>query len=146
MRPVVRGTPQALAAVRLITEVAFGVVAYDFIFFWLHLGMHRLPRVRRTLGRSDRPLCRWLGRALGALGGLLRHGQHHSWRRTELSAVKVLDHSLLDGVMQVGCGVHGCLLFVVVEASWWPMCGVRRTGRFYCLWSDNTGTLPGALL
>ena len=30
-----------------------GLVAYDFGFFWLHVGMHLLPRVGRAVGHSQ---------------------------------------------------------------------------------------------
>jgi len=30
-----------------------GLVAYDFVFFWLHMGMHLLPRVGRAVGHSQ---------------------------------------------------------------------------------------------
>ena len=30
-----------------------GLVAYDFVFFWLHVGMHLLPRVGRAVGHSQ---------------------------------------------------------------------------------------------
>ena len=48
------------SGLQLCLEIAGGLVAYDFVFFWLHLGMHLFPR----------------------LGWLLGHGRHHEFDGT----------------------------------------------------------------
>ena len=47
------GCPTGAASTgQLVAEVAAGLVAYDFVFFWLHVGMHLLPRIGRAVGHS----------------------------------------------------------------------------------------------
>mmetsp|Transcript_6227 Transcript_6227/g.9391 ORF Transcript_6227/g.9391 Transcript_6227/m.9391 type:complete len:307 (-) Transcript_6227:86-1006(-) len=62
---------------RLIIEVAYGILAYDFIFFWIHLAMHKV-----TL-----------------MAYLSRHYVHHT--QTHLCASEVQHHSIVDGSLQV---------------------------------------------
>jgi hypothetical protein len=76
------GCPASLWALfRLVVEVACGVVLYDALFFIVHVAFHRF--------------------------GLRAHRRHHALRRTPragggwMSAAKVLDHSLVDGALQV---------------------------------------------
>ena len=67
----------------LCAEVASGIVAYDFLFFWVHLSMHVVPR----------------------LGWLAGHGRHHQFDAAgapgEVSCHRVVHHSLVDGGLQV---------------------------------------------
>lgn len=68
---------------RFIGELAFGIVAYDFFFFWVHLAMHACP-----------------SRCHG-------HTVHHSFTEDASGKAKflepeaVVNHSLLDGTLQV---------------------------------------------
>jgi len=64
---------------RLAAELVFGLLAYDAIFFAIHLLMHRGPR--------------WFGRAT-------YHRRHHT-NETDLRAMHVLQHSFFDGSLQV---------------------------------------------
>lgn len=77
-------TPQPLplespSALRLIVEVALGIWAYDFIFYWIHLAMHQ-------------------GLPLG-------HEVHHEMtvfnKRESLLGRLVVNHSFLDGAAEV---------------------------------------------
>jgi len=69
----------------LFAETAGGLVAYDFLFFWLHLAMHCWP---------------WFGR-------LLDHARHHDRDDTgasvqaQGSAFRTVRHSFVDGALQV---------------------------------------------
>ena len=65
---------------RLLAEVAIGVVLYDFVFFWIHLAMHK----NRTLFR-------------------LVHARHHAHRW--LSPGSTVVHSLVDGFLQVAVNI-----------------------------------------
>ena len=69
----------ASEAVYLMFEIVFGVFVYDFIFFWIHLAMHKIR----------------------AFGKAASHSKHHAVRACPMSAIKVLDHSLVDGTFQV---------------------------------------------
>lgn len=76
----------AASAAKLVAEVVAGLVAYDFVFFWLHMGMHLLPRVGRAVG----------------------HSQHHDFDgkrggggAASESAFRTVNHSLVDGSLQV---------------------------------------------
>lgn len=72
---------------RLVGELIFGLWAYDFLFYWLHLAMHRWP----SLGHG--------------------HSVHHGWRGGAgadtkpsdrfLEAEVVVQHSFFDGSLQV---------------------------------------------
>jgi len=65
---------------RLVTEVGFGVVAYDFVFSWIHVGMHRaFPRTCHD------------------------HHQHHQINNFcgRVLALDTVNHGLLDGSLQV---------------------------------------------
>jgi len=65
---------------RLVTEVGFGVVAYDFVFSWIHIGMHRaFPRACHD------------------------HHQHHQINSFcgRVLALDTVNHGLLDGSLQV---------------------------------------------
>ena len=68
---------QAPCLSRLVFEVLLSLIVYDFLFFWLHLAFHKIGGVNR----------------------LVRHQQHHS--KTPLDATQVVNHSLLDGTLQV---------------------------------------------
>jgi len=75
----------AASAAQLVAEVAAGLVAYDFVFFWLHVGMHLMPRVGRAVGHSK------------------HHdfdGKHGGGAASE-SAFRTVNHSLADGSLQV---------------------------------------------
>jgi sterol desaturase/sphingolipid hydroxylase (fatty acid hydroxylase superfamily) len=67
---------------RLLVELVSGVVAYDFAFFWLHLLMHRSPTVYRLLQHS-------------------RHHENHVGGRLDETALRTINHSLVDGGLQV---------------------------------------------
>ena len=74
------GCPTTVAsALWLAVDVGFGIAAYDAIFFGVHLLFHR-----------------------PGMPGRRHHATHHADR---LSAAKVLDHSLLDGALQVGVNI-----------------------------------------
>lgn len=62
---------------RVIFEVITGIVLYDFLFFWIHFGMHHFP----TLNRYH------------------QHKVHH--RHTVLCASVVQQHSAVDATLQV---------------------------------------------
>jgi sterol desaturase/sphingolipid hydroxylase (fatty acid hydroxylase superfamily) len=62
---------------RLLFEVAEGILYYDFIFFWIHLAMHKMPR----------------------LAWLFGHNVHHD--QEILCANEVQHHSFVDGSLQV---------------------------------------------
>mmetsp|Transcript_49106 Transcript_49106/g.129827 ORF Transcript_49106/g.129827 Transcript_49106/m.129827 type:complete len:354 (+) Transcript_49106:72-1133(+) len=73
----------AVTAGRLACEVAFGVVAYDFLFSWLHYGMHHVfPK-------------------------FVDHHQHHQITRFSgrLLAADTVNHGLLDFALQVGVNI-----------------------------------------
>ena len=40
------------SGLQLCLEIASGLVAYDFVFFWLHLAMHLFPRLAWLLGHG----------------------------------------------------------------------------------------------
>ena len=67
----------------LTLEVCAGIVAYDFVFFWLHLAMHEWPKLGLTLG----------------------HLKHHELDGREAgcneTAGRVTHHSAADGALQV---------------------------------------------
>lgn len=70
---------------RLIAETCAGVVAYDFLFYWVHLAMHLWPDV-------------------GRLAGHWRHHHHdgHADASPDLeTAMRTLNQSFLDGLVQV---------------------------------------------
>jgi len=82
-RPIAAEPPTFL---RLVGELAFGIFAYDFFFYWIHLSMHLFP--------------------LGFLGHMIHH--ELAVAKTEekakvqfLEAEAVVNHSLLDGTLQV---------------------------------------------
>lgn len=70
---------------RLSLEVGFGILAYDFVFYWIHLFMHIFPRLPHG------------------------HSVHHELVEANVSGGKVafleaesvVNHSLADGLMQV---------------------------------------------
>lgn len=87
---LVRGTKpievEAPTFWRLVAEVAMGIVAYDFIFYWLHLAMHCYPRLPHG------------------------HGLHHELSSGAngdkfLESSAVVNHSLLDGTLQVAVNI-----------------------------------------
>lgn len=57
-------------------QVLLSVFAYDFVFFFIHVGLHKAKSLR------------WI-----------RHSKHHSM--SPLIATEVLDHSFADGTLQV---------------------------------------------
>ena len=72
-------------AFRLFTELCLGIVAYDFIFYWIHLAMHKFPNS-------------WH-----------KHETHHELKvhpvcgTSFLGVELVVNHSLEDALMQVCC-------------------------------------------
>lgn len=62
---------------RLLFEVVEGILYYDFIFFWIHLAMHKLPKFS------------WF----------FQHHVHHDQKL--LCANEVQHHSFIDGSLQV---------------------------------------------
>jgi hypothetical protein len=83
-RRVTHGCPHSLyELLHLCTEVCSGLLAYDFIFFWIHLAMHAVPRVGLVLG----------------------HARHHKFDGTEdpkhESCHRTVNHGLVDGMLQV---------------------------------------------
>ena len=76
---VTTGCPHNLSNVlHLWTELAAGIVAYDWLFFWVHLAMHMCPA---TIGR------------------LTRHARHHALNHA--STFRTVHHSFVDGSLQV---------------------------------------------
>lgn len=76
--------PQAPTFARLVGEVVLGIWAYDFIFYWLHLAMHKFPNLPH--------------------GHSVHHEMVESTGRPQLQfleAEAVVNHSLLDGALQV---------------------------------------------
>ena len=76
----------AWSLLQLCAQIVSGLVAYDFVFFWLHLGMHASPR----------------------LGQLLGHARHHEYDGTGdaklESSFRTTHHGLIDGTLQVTYG------------------------------------------
>ena len=68
------------SSLELLCSVVASVAVYDFIFYWVHLALHKVP---------------WLLRNV--------HAVHH--RQVQLSAREVVHHSLSDGTLQVGANV-----------------------------------------
>eukprot|EP00965_Chrysotila_dentata_P182320 6020486-Pleurochrysis_carterae.AAC.4 len=73
----------AESSLQLAIEVCAGIIAYDFIFFWIHLSMHAMPRT---------------------IGWMTNHTRHHELDATVLnghavhvSAGRVVHHSFVDG-------------------------------------------------
>lgn len=69
------------SVVRFTVEVALGIWAYDFLFFWIHLAMHRWPRLPFGHGTHHQML----------------HGSSHEY----LSAELVVNNALPDAALQV---------------------------------------------
>lgn len=78
---------------RLVFEVLLSLLVYDFLFFWLHLAFHKV----------------------GAVNRLVRHQKHHS--KTPLDATQVVNHSLLDGTLQVPCTYSCCLHSILTSGQ-----------------------------
>lgn len=75
--PLTQDSPTIL---RLGIEVLFGIIAYDFIFFWIHLGMHYFPQYQ------------WFH----------QHFIHHQQQQgSGLLASEVQHHSLIDASLQI---------------------------------------------
>ena len=73
------GCPRDLSKfVYLVAEVSSGIVAYDFLFFWVHVLMHTSKTVS------------WL----------TSHQQHHRYADEE-TAYRTVNHSMVDGALQV---------------------------------------------
>jgi len=70
---------QAPSAAGLLLQVAASIFVYDFLFFWVHLALHKF----RMLG--------WI------------HTRHHT--KSPMNASEVVRHSLLDGALQVVCNI-----------------------------------------
>lgn len=95
-RPIEEASPTFL---RVVAELVFGIWAYDFVFYWFHLGMHKLPS------------------CLNILHG---HSAHHELSETRskpricfMNAEAVVNHSLFDGALQVAVNI-----FVQCLAPW----------------------------
>jgi len=72
------GTPTSISELcYLVLELASGIVLYDFIFFFIHWGMHEIPVLRKF------------------------HHHHHAMTPGTLEARDVVHHSLADGTLQV---------------------------------------------
>lgn len=75
------------SVLRLIAECTSGLVAYDFLFYWIHLAMHMSYHV----------------------GHLLGHGRHHEFDGTLNSRLessfRTTHHSIMDGGLQVLCNI-----------------------------------------
>ena len=69
--------PEPPTALRLLVEVSYGIFAYDFIFFWIHLAMHKVS----------------------FMAYLSQHHVHHT--QSNLCASEVQHHSIVDGSLQV---------------------------------------------
>lgn len=83
----------------LTTEVVSGIVAYDFVFFFIHWAMHEVPSLR------------------------FMHAKHHDAEsRQLLECNDVLRHSLLDGLIQVLVNIA-----VQQRTPWW--CRKSRCAR-----------------
>jgi len=78
--PPIEELPPSFA--RLVLEVSFGVVVYDFLYFWVHYALHRT-----------------------ALGRLFRHQEHHDLHCSKLCAHHVVQHSLSEGFLQVAVNI-----------------------------------------
>lgn len=65
------------STVRVFIELASGIIAYDFIFFWIHLAMHTFPSISH----------------------IHMHYVHHA--QTMLTASEVQHHSAVDATLQV---------------------------------------------
>lgn len=75
----------AASLVQLLAETCCGIVGYDFLFYWFHLSMHVWPNIGRLMGH-------W------------RHHDHDGYvgaAPAAETAMRTLNHSLLDGTMQV---------------------------------------------
>lgn len=80
--------PEAPTFARVVGELGFGIVAYDFIFYWIHLGMHCWPN--------------------GPHGHSVHHEVSVSDKKSHtkfLEAELVVNHSLFDGALQVGVNI-----------------------------------------
>jgi sterol desaturase/sphingolipid hydroxylase (fatty acid hydroxylase superfamily) len=79
---VVGGCPESItdagAWVRVVAELVSGIVAYDAIFFIIHLSMHAFPFLHSSTS----------------------HAQHHVSPCDE-TVYRTVNHSLLDGTLQV---------------------------------------------
>jgi len=67
---------EAPSTILLLSQVFLGIFVYDFLFFWIHLSMHKLKYL-----------------------GFLGHAVHH--RKHPLEATQVVNHSFADGFLQV---------------------------------------------
>jgi len=73
---------------RLAGEVALGIWSYDFIFYWIHLFMHRWPQLPH--------------------GHMVHHehsGGHGEGKSPFLEPEHVVNHSLADGALQVAVNI-----------------------------------------
>lgn len=73
------------SSTELLCSIAASVAVYDFIFYWVHLALHKSP---------------WLLRNV--------HATHH--RQDQLISREVVHHSFVDGAMQVGANVFALKL------------------------------------
>ena len=64
----------------LLGGACCSIFVYDFIFYWVHLALHKVP---------------WLFRHV--------HATHH--RQVDLTSKETVHHSLLDGTLQVGANI-----------------------------------------
>lgn len=65
---------------RFITELSTGIILYDFIFWFIHLSLHKVPLFYKYI-----------------------HSTHHT--HTQLSACITVKHSLIDAALQVGVNI-----------------------------------------
>jgi len=72
------GVPTSINELGYLTlEVVSGIVFYDFLFFFIHWGMHEIPLLRQI------------------------HHHHHAMKPGTVEARDVVHHSLMDGTLQV---------------------------------------------
>ena len=63
--------------IEVITHLSFGIFLYDFIFYWIHLSLHKFKYLYKL------------------------HGRHHEWKGKCLRASETVRHSFIDATMQV---------------------------------------------
>lgn len=71
-----------ISMIYLLTEVCCGIILYDFIFFFIHWGLHELPALKSF------------------------HQKHHRHVRGIVEATDVLNHSFIDGALQVLVNIY----------------------------------------
>lgn len=82
---------------RMLTEVAFSVWAYDFIFWWVHASWHAtFPVDKSTL--HGRLLAKWRS-------WHLQHHDHYETAHEPLHPMATFHHHFLDATLQVGINI-----------------------------------------